>query len=138
MGGCLMPRKLAYHPRQHAAGNGSGKAPKLCQVCGEPITGSRRSYCGVDCAREGGRRRQRTYYQGIRQLDNGKWKGCYEGGCSFHATCRAMIWRPSWDPYCFPSARLHPLFTREYGKHAVDADAPEPIRIELDVMMEAA
>ena len=136
-----MPRKLAYSPRQHAAGNGSGglpPTPKLCQVCGEPFTGLRRSYCGVDCAREGGRRQRREYYQRTRQLDNGLWKGCHEGGCSFYSTCRVMVWRPDWDPYCFPSARLHPLFVREYGKDAVEDDAPEPIRIELDVMMEAA
>ena len=127
-----MPRKLAYHP-------GNGKpTPKLCQVCGEPFTGLRRSYCGVDCAREGGRRRQRTYYQGIRQLDNGLWKGCYAGGCVFFATCKANIMRPNWwDPYCFPSARLHPLFVREYGKDAVKAYAPLPIKIRVDVIMEA-
>ena len=135
-----MPRKLAYHPRQHAAGNGSGglpPTPKLCQVCGEPFTGLRRSYCSEDCAREGGRQQRREYYQRTRQLVSGKWKGCHEGGCVFFATCKANIMRPNWDPYCSPDARLHPLFLREYDKDLLEVDVLEPIKIRVDAMMEA-
>ena len=127
-----MPRKLAYRP-----GNGNGKAPKLCLVCDRDVPKGRHKYCGKTCADVARRASYRTHNGNNNSRTYGYF-ACKPGGCVFYDVCRAMVWRPDWDPYCFPSARLHPLFTREYGKDAVEADAPEPIRIELDVMMEAA
>jgi len=40
---------------------------------------------------------------------------CRPSGCVYFAVCRAQIWDPDFDPYCFAGGWRYELFVKEYA-----------------------